>query len=804
MSIIDRMKNEILLFDGGLGTQLQERGLRAGELPEIWNITHPDVICDIHMSYLEAGSDIITTNTFGANSLKYNGKDGYSVYDIVSAAVKCAKKAAAEYSLISGREVYTALDVGPSGRMLSPLGDLDFEDAVGLFAEVVKTGAECGADIVLIETMNDSYETKAAVLAAKENCSLPVFVTNVYDESAHLMTGADVCTMVSLLEGLRADAIGINCGFGPEAMRGAVSELLEYASIPVIVNPNAGLPRVLNGKTVYDVPPEDFAASLAEMVDAGVRLVGGCCGTTPAHIKALSAAVKGKRIKQTAKKNRTVVTSGVQSVFIGEKTALIGERINPTGKRRIKDALRTQNYGIILEEAISQEKKGVHILDVNAGLPEIDEASVIEKLVFDIQGITNLPLQIDTSDPAAMERALRIYNGKAMINSVNGKEESMNAVFPLAAKYGGVIVGLTLDENGIPQTAEGRLAIARRICARAGEYGILKKDIVIDPLVMAVSADQTAARVTLDSVKLIKEELGVGVSLGVSNVSFGLPERDYLNSVFFAEALSRGLDAAIMNPYAEQMMTVYHTHLALSGKDANFNEYIMYASSVKTSVEVSHGADTLKTGEQSTELDRAIVSGLAEKSAQITKVLLETNTGLEIIDRYIIPSLNEVGEGFEQKRVFLPQLLMSAEAAKASFDVIKENMPKDSEGASKGKIVLATVKGDIHDIGKNIVKVLLENFGYTVIDLGRDVPPETVLHAAKEHNVKMVGLSALMTTTVPAMEETVKLIHAELPECVTAVGGAVLSAEYAEMIGADRYCKDAMETVRYANEIFGH
>ena len=787
------IKERPVIFDGATGTLLQAAGLMPGELPETWTLTHPDVIRGMYRAYLEAGSDLITADTFGANRLKYPESGEYSLENIIRSAVTLAREEADAFSAKTGRRRYVALDVGPTGRLLKPLGDLAFEDAVSVFSEVAKLGEKNGADVILIETVNDSYELKAAALAAKESTSLPVFATCVFDESGHLLTGADPLTVVSVLEGLGVDALGVNCGFGPDKLEGVVDDLLKYASIPVIVKPNAGLPVVKNGKTEYDVPPELFAELLSDMVKKGVRAVGGCCGTTPEYIRRLADAVTGIVPESSEKKEYTAVSSGVKSFIFGKQPAVIGERINPTGKKKIKEALRAENYGEIFDEAVKQEDRGADILDVNSGLPEIDEPSVLETLVTGLQGITSLPLCIDTSDPVAMERALRVYNGKALINSVNGKDEILDSILPLASKYGGAVIGLTLDENGIPDSPDGRLEIARKIVSRAAEYGIGKRDVIIDPLVMTVSADPLAAKKTLDSVSLIKKELGVSISLGVSNVSFGLPGRDRLNSVFLAEALSRGLDAAIVNPMSDLMTGVFISHAALTNADPGFARYIAAEDGREEKVAAPAAEMTLSA---------AIESGISSRAAELTDVMLETTPPLEVIDKYIIPALDRVGKAFEEKKLYLPQLLMSAEAAGASFDAVKKKMPRDG-GSSKGGIVLATVKGDIHDIGKNIVRTLLENFGFTVFDLGRDVPPERILESALKHKVALVGLSALMTTTVPAMEETIKLIHSELPGVKVVVGGAVLTREYAAAIGADKYCRDAMETVDYAKEIYG-
>ena len=790
MNLLERLNNRILYLDGGMGTLLQKQGLPTGELPERWNVSHPDVIIDIHKAYLDAGSNVISTNTFGANSLKFSDSE---LDEIIAAAVKNARKAIE----LSGKEdAYVALDIGPSGKMLRPYGDLDFEDAVELFSKTVELGVKHGVDLVFIETMNDSYETKAALLAAKESCELPVFVSNAYGEDGKLMTGADPLTMIALLEGMGADAIGVNCSQGPKALAPIVRDYLKYSSLPVIMKANAGLPSVVDGVTVFNVEPEEFATDVKALVDEGVRIVGGCCGTTPQHISALYLATKDAVALPIEKKNLSVVSSYSRAVCFGKRPVLIGERINPTGKKRFKEALRSADIDYILKEGIAQEEKGAHILDVNVGLPEIDEVQMLRRVVCELQAITPLPLQIDTSDAFAMEAALRRYNGKAMINSVNGKIESMSAVFPLVKKYGGLVVALTLDESGIPETAEGRLEIARRILATAESCGISKNDIIFDPLALTVSADDNAAIQTLRAIELINNELGCLTSLGVSNVSFGLPSRETVTSAFFTMALTKGLSAAIMNPYSLDMQKDYYSFLALSGLDASCGEYISFASTLPSATASVQTVDTAKKEEYASELQRAIIKGLREDAARLTAELIASGSEpLALVQNEVIPALDIVGVGFEKKTVYLPSLLMSAEAAKAAFEVVKANMP--SEKGSKFTVVIATVKGDIHDIGKNIVKLLLENYGFTVVDLGRDVPPEAIADKACELNAPVVALSALMTTTVPAMEETIKLIRARAPYAKVIVGGAVLTQEYADMIGADAYAKDAMGAVRY-------
>ena len=799
MKITEFLKNRIVYLDGGMGTLLQAQGLVPGELPERWNLSHPDVIEQIHRDYYNAGSHIVNTNTFGANCLKFSPEE---LDSIVSAAIQNARRAIEAST--APQEKWVALDIGPTGKMLKPYGDLDFEDAVEIFAKTVKLGVKYGADLIMIETMNDSYETKAALLAAKENSTLPVFVSNAYGEDGKLMTGANPAAMVAMLEGMGADAIGVNCSLGPKALRGVVEEYLKYASVPILLKPNAGIPKAVDGKTVYDVDPKEFAKDVDDLIACGVRIAGGCCGTTPAYISALTALSAERKPMAIKKKQITCVSSYTHAVFFGDAPILIGERINPTGKKRFKEALRAGDMDYILKEGIAQEEKGVQILDVNVGLPEIDEPVVLTDAVCELQAIINLPLQIDTSDTVAMERALRRYNGKAMINSVNGKQECMDAVFPLAKKYGGLIVALTLDESGIPETAEARVAIARRILAEAEAYGIDKKDLIFDPLALTVSADNRAAVETLRAVKMIRHELGCHTSLGVSNVSFGLPSRDLINGTFFAMALTNGLSAAIMNPYSADMMKTYYAYRALAGMDENCANFISFAATQPQTVAVTAAqASTSDVGaehDNRSELQKAIIKGLRDRAASLTTSLLKTAEPLTIVQEEIIPALNMVGIGFENKTVYLPQLLMSAEAAKSAFDEIKANMP-DKETSDKCAFVLATVKGDIHDIGKNIVKLLLENYGFAVSDLGRDVSPEAIAEETVRLHAPIVGLSALMTTTVPAMEETIRLLRQRAPWCKVVVGGAVLTQEYANAIGADHYAKDAMETVRYAEEI---
>ncbi len=784
MNIKEKILKEIVVFDGAFGTELQKRGLMPGEHPEEWNITHKNEIIEVHKSYINAGADVINANTFGANRFNF----GERTKEIIFSAVENAKQAVKE----SEKECFVTLDIGSLGKLLKPAGDLDFEEAVDVFKEIVIYGTDAGADLILIETMTDSLETKAAVIAAKENSNLPVLVSNAYDISERLLSGTDAEGMVAMLEGLSVDAIGINCSLGPVQMLPIAEKLCKYSSLPIFVCPNAGLPREENGKTVFDVGADEFAEIVKKFVSMGVHGIGGCCGTTPEFIKKLSEIKKTFSPLPVEKKNYTVVSSYAKNVYFGNTPVLIGERINPTGKPKFKQALRDNDIGYILGEATGQKEKNVHILDVNVGLPEIDEVKMMQNAVTSIQAITDLPLQIDTSDFEAMEKAMRIYNGKPMINSVNGKAEVMEKVFPLVKKYGGVVVGLTLDENGIPETAEGRIQIAEKIYKTAEKYGIAQKDIVIDPLALTISSDRNSANVTLEAVRRIQEDFGGNTILGVSNISFGLPCRENINSSFFTMAMQKGLSSAIINPYSDKMMESYYSFVALSDCENGIESYIDFASSVTEEKKVTtHEITSLKT---------AIEKGLEEKAKLLAADLIKEKNALEIINEEIVPALDSVGEKFEKKTLFLPQLLMSANAARNAFDVIKSTMAGEKQ-TSKGKIILATVKGDIHDIGKNIVKVILENYSYDVIDLGKDVPPQLIVDTAKKENVKLVGLSALMTTTVPAMKETISLLTKEIPHCKTVVGGAVLTEEYAEMIGADKYAKDAMETVRFAETL---
>ena len=795
----------VFFLDGGMGTQLQERGLLPGEVPELWNLTRPDDVRAVHEAYFAAGSDAVYANTFGANRAKYHGDA--PIADVVAAGVAIAKEAAKR----TGRRCFVALDVGPTGRLLKPAGDFEFDAAYDAFAEQVRLGAAAGADFVAIETMGDAYELKAAVLAAKENCGLPILATVALGEDGKLLTGADVDCVAAILEGLHVDAIGLNCGFGPDRMLEFARRLRMRTSLSIAVKPNAGLPKMVDGRTVFNVGPEEFARDVAAIVDSGAAIVGGCCGTTPAHIAALHSVLVGRSVASCAvEMPRTVITSGSRAVEIPfDDTIIIGERINPTGKKKLRAALEEGDVAYVLREAVSQAEAGAHVLDVNVGVPGLDEPAVLDATVQAVQGVTDLPLQIDTSDQAALDRAMRHYNGKPLVNSVNGKEESMSAVLPLVAKYGGVVVALTLDEKGIPPTADGRVAIARRILARGAEFGLRPSDFVVDVLCLAVSAEAESANVILESMCRVRAELGCRTCLGVSNISFGLPARPLLNAAFYTMAMTNGLSAGIVNPLAADMMNAYRAYRALTARDRTCAEWVdsykdYRASAPAASAAVASGGAgvAVVSGEKEGALAEAVRRGLKADAAESARAALAGGAApLDVIGAGIVPALEAVGRGFEAGKVFLPQLLMAAEAAGAAFDVVRAAMPAQC-GVVRGPIVVATVKGDIHDIGKNICRALLENYGFKVIDLGRDVAPETIVEAALREGARLVGLSALMTTTVGAMAETVRLVHERVPGCHVTVGGAVLTAEYAAKIGADHYSKDAMGLVRLAESLF--
>lgn len=780
MSKISQLINKKrLYFDGGMGTVLQKRGLKSGDLPENWNLKHPEIIESIHREYLDSGANIITTNTFGVNCLKH---DNYE--ELIVAAVNCAKNAVKDYD-----DGFVAFDIGPLGKFLEPIGDLPFETAVEVFAKNIRVAQRCGVDLVIIETFTDCYETKAAVLAAKENSDLPIFVTNVYDENGKMLTGASIEAMVAMLEGLGVAALGTNCSLGPDKMINIIKRFSKCSSLPIIANPNAGLPVMVNGKTTYTLNARDFASSVLKLAESGANILGGCCGTEPDYIKELVDATCSMPIRNSDDKNLSVVTSYSKAVNIGESPILIGERINPTGKPKLKEALKKGDIEYILEQGLTQSDAGAHILDVNVGLPEIDEAETMEKIVTALQAVCDLPLSLDSNDPAVLERAMRVYNGKPLINSVNGDDESMEKIFPLIKKYGGSVIALTLDKHGIPGTAEDRVKIAQHILKKANEFGIPSKEIIFDPLALTIATGAENADITLEAVDML-HSMNLKTSLGVSNISFGMPERDKINSAFFSLALSKGLSCAIMNPSSASMMQTYRSFNGDAECDFPIKEIKINSFSV-TDTDSQNSA---------TDLKDAIRKGLVDLTISKTYELLKNDDPMSIVNNQIIPALNEVGDRFEKHEIFLPQLLRSAECSSKAFVLIKENMTlKTSNGNS---VIIATVQGDIHDIGKNIVKLLLESHGFTVYDLGKDVSPQTVLDALKKHGSRLVALSALMTTTLPAMDKTVQMIKSLYPDVYVMVGGAVLTEEYAKTIGADAYGKDAMAAVRFAQTVY--
>jgi len=791
MSLLEAMQKGRLFFDGGMGSMLQEAGLPEGLLPDIWSVERPEVVRGIHRAYLEAGAHILTTNTFGASEEKL-APYGYTVEQVVKAAVENARAAILEV----GKTSFVAVDMGPTGKLLKPYGDLDFEDAVESFAPLARAAEAAGADCIIIETMSDLYEMKAAVLAAKENCTLPILASLIFDQKGKLLTGGDAKSAVALLEGLGVAAIGVNCGLGPRQLRPVMEELWNYASVPLLCQPNAGLPEIQDGKTVYRVSPDDFASEMRELASIS-RLMGGCCGTTPAHITAMIAVCVDLPVEETTVKDRLLISSYCRTVEFGKGPVVIGERINPTGKKKLQAALREGDQSYILREALVQEEAGAQILDVNVGLPGLDEVTLLTQTAEAIQSVSALPLQLDSADPAALERALRRYNGKPLLNSVNAKEESLCAILPLVKKYGAGLVCLTLDETGIPESVAGRLALAQRIIDAAERYGISRRELLIDALTLPVSAGPENARITLETLRAAKRDLGVKTTLGVSNVSFGLPRRDLINTAFFTLALEAGLDGAIINPGSEEMMGAYHSFCVLNGLDAQSGEYI---ARYRDQAAVSPIQSTLSAN---MSLYEAVLHGLQEEAvAQAVHALASGRDVLEIIGESLVPALDTVGRGFEAGVLFLPQLLMSAEAAKAAFSILREQLPVE-EADADSLVILATVKGDIHDIGKNIVKVLLESYRFKVLDLGKDVSPERIVEAAREHGARLVGLSALMTTTAPYMEETIRQLRAAALPCRVIVGGAVITADFAESAGADYYAADAMEAVHIAQQVFG-
>lgn len=781
-SLLDN--NSFVFLDGGMGTMLQAHGIQTEHVPELLNITNPDAIMRIHRMYVESGSDIIYANTFGANRFKL-ANCGHTVEEVVSAGIENARSAASGKALV-------ALDMGSLGQLLEPAGTLKFEDAYDAYKEIVLAGKN--ADLIVIETMSDLYEVKAALLAAKENSDKPVLATMSFEANMRTFTGVSPECMVAVLEGLGADAIGVNCSLGPDELYPVIDRICSLTTLPVIAKPNAGLPDPVTNE--YNVSPEDFAESALKLAEAGVTIFGGCCGTTPEHIRAMTDKLSGAERQARTIKRASIACSAVNCVTINQPR-VIGERINPTGKKRFKEALMAHDVDYILGQAVEQVHAGADILDVNVGLPGIDEKEMMVTAVKAIQSVCDTPLQLDSTIPEVLEAGLRVYNGKPIVNSVNGEDESLDAILPLVKKYGAAVVGLTLDKNGIPKTADGRFAIAEKILDRAISYGIPKEDVFIDCLTLTASAEQDGVMETLGALKRVKEELGLRTVLGVSNISFGLPERELITRTFLTMALQNGLDLPIINPNIDSIIGAVRAYKLLSGIDKNSAEFIgIYAQGEQPKQAAPKAQET-------PDLVYSVENGLKSNAVKAAEALLETTDAMEIINSYLIPALDKAGEKFEKGRIFLPQLILTAEAAQACFEVIKNKLSSTGgETVSKGKVVLATVKGDIHDIGKNIVKVLLESYGFTVIDLGKDVPPETIVNAAIEHSVKLVGLSALMTTTLGAMADTVALLNERYPECKTVVGGAVLTASYAEQIHADYYSKDAKQTVDVASEVY--
>lgn len=781
---------EILLFDGAMGTMLQKKGLSFEDGVEGFNITKKNIIYDIHKEYINAGANIITTNTFGANELKLKDYN-YTVEEVIDSAINIAKKA------IGDKSVRVALDIGPIGQLLEPVGTLSFDRAYEIFKRQVLQGVKSGADIILIETMTDLYEAKAAVLAAKENSTLPVFCTMSFEKNQRTFTGCTPEAMVITLEGLGVDATGINCSLGPREIKPILNRIFKVANKRIIVQPNAGLPKIDGEKVLYDIDEEEFSTCMMEFLDLGVDILGGCCGTTPSFIKAIKEKIKGKKINERTKRQVFAVCTHSKVVNI-DGIKIIGERINPTGKKLFKEALKNNDLNYILNQAIEQFEAGADILDVNVGIPNINEEEVMVDVIRGIQEILEIPLQIDSTDKSVIEKALRYYNGKAIVNSVNGEDKVLDNILPIVKKYGACVVGLTLDERGIPNSVEERFKIAKKIVDKAKSYGINKENIFIDCLVLTASTQQEEVFQTLKAITLVKKNLGVKTILGVSNISFGLPNRSLINETFLTLALGRGLDLPIINPNSKGMIDVIKAFNVLNNYDKGSREFIEhYKANGNNDNKQSITVEGLVK-----DLKYMIIKGLKDNAKEETRRLLNIKEELEIVNEYLIPALDEVGLSFEKGEIFLPQLVSSAEVVQKSFEVLKENLSKsDKEKINNGKIILATVKGDIHDIGKNIVKVILENYGYEVIDLGKDVPIEKVIDALKKHEAKLIGLSALMTTTLKSMEETIKAIKKSNIDIKVFVGGAVLTKEYAKEIGADFYAKDAKESVEIAKKV---
>lgn len=775
-------KNKFVFLDGGMGTMLQSHDIQTEHIPELLNITNPEAIINIHRMYAEAGADIIYANTFGANRFKLENS-GYSVSEVVSAGIKNARSAV-------GTEKLVALDIGPVGQLLEPSGTLKFEDAYEIYREIVIAGND--ADVIVIETMTDLYEVKSALLAVKENSDKPVLVTMTFEENMRTFTGVSPECMTAVIEGLGADALGVNCSLGPDELFPVLNKICSLTSLPVIAKPNAGLPDPVTN--LFNVNPEEFAESAVKLAGAGVKIFGGCCGTTPEHIKQMIKRLENVDNVKRPVKRVSLACSAVNCVTINQPR-VIGERINPTGKKRFKQALLNHDIDYILGQAVEQVHAGAEILDVNVGMPEIDEKEMMVTAVKAIQGICDTPLQLDSTIPEVLEAGLRVYNGKPIVNSVNGEDESLDNILPLVKKYGASVVGLTLDKGGIPKTADGRFAIAEKILKRATDYGIPKEDIFIDCLTLTASAEQDGVMETLNALHRVKNELGLRTVLGVSNISFGLPNRELITRTFLTMALHSGLDLPIINPNIDSIIGAVRAYRLLSGTDRNSADFIrIYSQDNSAPVPSVH---------EKKDLIYSVENGLKSDALKAVTELIQTVDPMEIINSYLIPALDSAGEKFETAKIYLPQLILTASAAQACFEVIKEKLSQNNtESISKGKVVLATVKGDIHDIGKNIVKVLLDSYGFDVIDLGKDVDPQIIVDTAIKYRVKLVGLSALMTTTLGAMEKTISLLNREYPECKTVVGGAVLTASYAEKIHADFYAKDAKQTVDVASQIY--
>ena len=792
MEITKYIKENIVLFDGAMGTMLQDKGLKIGENPEIFGFENQEKLLEIHKEYLKSGSNIITTNTFGANELKLD-RLGYKVEDIVDNAIKIAKLAIEQSDKSIKR--YVALDVGPIGEMLEPIGTMSFDRAYEVFKRQMVQGEKSGADIILIETMMDLYEAKAAVLAAKENTNLPVFLTMTFDENGRSFTGCMPESMVATIQGLGVDAIGVNCSLGPKKLIPIVEKICKISYVPIIVQANAGLPDIIDGNAIYNIKEDEYLEGVKEFIQKGASIIGGCCGTTPNFIRKISDNLSNIDKIEVEKEHNSIICSPSKIVEIKQPT-VIGERINPTGKKLLKESIRNENIDYIINLAIEQVNAGADIINVNVGLPGIDEKRILSKIIKEIQSIIDTPIQIDSSDINALEQGLRYYNGKTMLNSVNGKEKSLATILPIVKKYGSSVVGLTLDERGIPNTAQERFEIAKKIVERATSYGIKKEDIIIDCLCLTASAQQEEAMVTLECIKMIKEQLGVSTILGISNISFGLPNRKILNSTFLSMALSYGLDIPIMNPNEEYMMDVINSFKVIKSIDKGCIDYIDRYNGYTDKKKIISSNKELT-------LESIVVNGLKEEAKESTLKLLESKSENFILNEILIPSLDIVGKKYDKGEIFLPQLIQSAEAVKSSLNTIKEKLLKENYNSmSKGKIIVATVKGDIHDIGKNVVKIMLENYGYEVIDLGKDVPIEDVIYNAKKQNIKLVGLSALMTTTINSMKETIKALKDNNIKTKVFVGGAVLTEEYAKNIGADYYSKDAKSAIEIAKMSF--